>query len=276
MAKLNKYRRRWLRWHKQYEKRALKPLDQTFKTWGKAIDFDKLNYFNYDQLIDEAIDTKLLEESLYLIYTNIGLVHGKRIGAEFNKTTKFFELNNFNSSYISVILDWLREHGADNIKTIANTFKRTIVRIISNGFQEGLGIEEIARNLQRTVNQRGFYRYQARRIARTEATSAANKAALHAGEITGFVTNKIWISASDARTRRFPKAKFDHFDMHLKQVGLKENFKVPMRGLIPMKGYEELSYPGDKFRGSAGNIINCRCSVSIIAARDKDGNLIRT
>jgi len=39
---------------------------------------------------------------------------------------------------------------------------------------------------------------------------------------------------------------------------------------------EQLEYPGDQQNGSAGNIINCRCTVAQRVKRDADGNIIRT
>jgi hypothetical protein len=33
-------------------------------------------------------------------------------------------------------------------------------------------------------------------------------------------------------------------------------------------------FPGDP-KGSAGNVVNCRCSVAQVVRRDKDGNIMR-
>jgi hypothetical protein len=74
--------------------------------------------------------------------------------------------------------------------------------------------------------------------------------------------DKVWISALDERTRQ---GKFNHLEMNQKRVPLDKPFNV---------SGEKLMFPGDP-KGSAGNVVNCRCSVAQVVRRDADGNIMR-
>jgi hypothetical protein len=136
---------------------------------------------------------------------------------------------------------------------------------------DGIGMEETIKEMQRIVNSRNFYRWQAMRIARTETTASANFGAIESGKVSGYVMEKVWISARDTRTRRKPDDKYDHYHMN--------GVKVPQDGVFVFNesdlfGADKLEYPGDP-KGKAGNLVNCRCSVGIVPKRDENGNLVK-
>ena len=270
MATIRTYRKTWTRLHKRYEKKAYNLLIKTFRSWARSIDFDSLTVVNYNNVITQSVDSKMLTNNYQDIFIQTGLAHGAKVGKSINQQLKLFTLENFASVFLDNILQWLEDEGGQRIISIEQTFIEDINNIITKGLNEGLTIREISRDLQSFVNRPDFYRWQALRIARTETTMAANRAALMAGEVAGFVTNKVWISAQDKRTRRTPPDAFDHLNMDGVQVGINEQFNV---------SGEPMEYPGDpgiNNSTSAGNVINCRCTVAIIAARDRQGNLIPT
>lgn len=83
-------------------------------------------------------------------------------------------------------------------------------------------------------------------------------AAFQAHSVTGAQAVRTWNAVMDARTRP------EHAAADGQQVGLNEPFSV---------GGEDLMYPCDP-TGSAGNVINCRCSVSYdlsLSAGDTSG-----
>tara|TARA_R100001480_G_scaffold41692_1_gene54441 strand:- start:238 stop:1776 length:1539 start_codon:yes stop_codon:yes gene_type:complete len=86
----------------------------------------------------------------------------------------------------------------------------------------------------------------AKRIVRTESTNAANYATNQsATDVFGKENlQKEWIATLDERVR------IDHAEANGQVVDMDKNFLV---------GGEELAYPGDS-RGSAANVINCRCT----------------
>jgi len=143
--------------------------------------------------------------------------------------------------------------------------------IIGQGARDGKTIQEISRDITRRVNSRNFFYWQALRIARTETTSASNHAVLLAAQSSGIMFDKIWISAHDNRVRTHPKSKFDHLAMDKVKIDEFDYFNVDG---------ELIAFPGAMFTKhgnptSAGNIINCRCTLHTIAKKDRNGRIMR-
>ena len=83
---------------------------------------------------------------------------------------------------------------------------------------------------------------------------------LMGAKTSGANVKKQWISTRDNATRGLkPTDEFDHFHMDSKGAELDGVFDVPMRP----SGVEQLQFPGDP-TGSAGNIINCRCTIGYL------------
>lgn len=129
---------------------------------------------------------------------------------------------------------------------ILQVFKTTIERInatIDKGRDIGLSDKEIADIIKADSRAREL---RANTIARTEATTAMNKAWMLSLESSGLAWEKSWNAIRDDRTR----------DAHWETdptfwIPIKETFLV---GGAPM------AYPGDSTQGAeVGDIINCRC-----------------
>lgn len=145
------------------------------------------------------------------------------------------------------------------IVQITETTRNLIIAGVDRGQREGLGVNQIARNLRGDVPT--LSRARARTIARTETHGAANHGANGAAMATGLPLKKRWSSTEDHRTRDFGEGdgepdKFNHRVMHGVVVDKDQPFNVPMRG----GGTEPMMMPGDP-NGSAANTINCRCGV---------------
>lgn len=251
--------------HDKYTNASAKELYKVFKTWGKAIDWNQITESNYTTVINMAVDTNGLSKTYVEIYKKVGIDYGKRVGKSINAQIKDFMLTPFLTAFEANVSKFFMRFGISRVVTIENTYKSTVSDLLQNRLQNGLTIVDATREVKKIVNSRTFYRWQAERIARTETTAAANFGAVQAGEVSGFVMQKEWISAIDGRTRRKPIDQYDHLNMNGKRVGLKENFNV---------SGESLEYPGDP-RGSGGNVINCRCTVAVVPKRDENGNLIQ-
>lgn len=264
MASRNQIRKQYARWHAQYEREAYKELQKTFKKWGKAIPYTMLTEKNYETLIRLVINDDPMERTYAKIYTGIGLVHGKRVGRAVNRELKFFEPNTFDSVFLKNIKEFLSTFVGTRIVSVENTYFEAITKILRDRLDNGLTMRQASKELQETVGKKNFYRWQAERIARTETTAAANYSAIEAGNTSGFLMEKVWISALDSRTRTTPPDKYDHRHMNGKTVKPNEDFTV---------SGQKMSYPGDH-KGSAGNVVNCRCTVALRPVRDADGNLI--
>jgi hypothetical protein len=150
--------------------------------------------------------------------------------------------------------------GAERVTEINTTTKDFVMRrlkpILEQGVQDGQGIDVIASNIIRDIDEyKGkFARYRAERIARTEIVSTSNWASLNSLQASGVAGEllKIWIPIADEKTRE------SHAEMaNADPIEMNDDFIV---------GGERLSYPGDP-RGSAENTIQCRC---VIAYERKD------
>ena len=96
-------------------------------------------------------------------------------------------------------------------------------------------------------------RRRAARIARTEGHTSSQFAGQAQMDQLGLDYRKRWVSVQDARTRDREDA-FNHRAANGQTVPRNEQFKIKKQG----GGFELLDFPGDP-KGSAGNIINCRC-----------------
>jgi uncharacterized protein with gpF-like domain len=118
-----------------------------------------------------------------------------------------------------------------------------MARIIQRAFDEGMGIDEAKRLINKQFPQYSIARSEI--IARTEIVSASNLGSISSARATGLTLNKVWLATRDNRTRD------DHAAADMQKVGINEMFNV---------GGENLEFPGDPF-GSPGNVINCRCTL---------------
>ena len=130
------------------------------------------------------------------------------------------------------------------------TDPKTLAQRLVNLKAEGVPYVEASRQVAR---QYGTEFYRAERLVRSSYNTASNNAALAAIREAGF-TRKRWLTSRDARVRRpEPGSPFDHWSADGQTVPIDQPFSV---------SGEPLMHPGDRSRGaSAGNLINCRCSV---------------
>lgn len=265
------YRKQWIRWHNGYEKYARIQFQRMFKQLAFNIPLSALTGDNYKLVIEGAMPLTTFMNTYQDVYREVGLKHGKRTGKQINAQIKVIEskdftLNSFISLFERDLLSYLIDNGGLRIRSVRTNYISFINEIIATGLNDGKAIREITADLQKLFKSRKWYRWQSLRIARTETTTAANFAAVTASRTSGVVMVKEWISSLDARTRQPPHSQFDHYEMNGKRVGLDEEFDV---------SGQDMSYPGDP-KGSAGNVINCRCTVAQIPLRDKNGKLVRT
>lgn len=271
MSSETKYRQKWLKYHKSYEKRAYKLLRGVFKKWNKTIINTQIDENLYKAQITMTISDTDMYNAYYDIYYNIGKIHGKRVGKSINnELQKDFTLIDFMRIFEQELPYFLRNYAIQRIQLVHQSYLNVIFEMFNDRLKEGKTLKETTEEIFKVMQSPRFYKWEAERIARTETTSAANYAAIKAGKNVGYVVEKQWISGSDARVRRKPKAHFDHFEMNGKKVGINEMFVFNENTLDA----DMLEYAGD-VRGKAGNVINCRCTVAIVPKRDKNGRLIR-
>lgn len=159
-----------------------------------------------------------------------------------------------------IIEAFLEQFGAQKVVQIAETTRKQIMRLIQEGQREGLGVQAIAKELREAIPS--LSRYRSAVIARTETHASSQYAQLRVAQTSTRPLNKRWSSVEDARTRDFGEGdgeddEFNHRAMHGQVVAMEQPFLVD----TIFGTREPLMYPGDP-NGSAGNVINCRCSMT--------------
>ena len=155
------------------------------------------------------------------------------------------EHKDFTEALLMFALSYIADEAVrQKITGVSNQTRETIIDIIDAGFDDGQGVAEIGRTLTASIS--GLSRYRSMMIARTETHGAANAGADAGARQTGLTLNKEWVASGDGRTRTA------HAFADGQVVAMDKAFDV---------GGEMLMYPGAA-GGSAGNVINCRCTVA--------------
>lgn len=129
---------------------------------------------------------------------------------------------------------------------------------LTEGYAEGESIPQLAARLSTVA---GLSTPRALVTARTEVIGAANQGAYDQMVAAGFSdeeASKEWLATEDPRTRK------SHRTADGQRVPLSEPFIVDIvnsEGITT--GTEGLKFPGDPL-GSAGNVVNCRCSIAFV------------
>ena len=261
---IRQYRKQWLKWHDGYERSARVIFQRAFKDIAKDIPFERMTVGTYKSYMQTHVSKEKIFDSYVKVYSEVGTKHGKRVGVQINKqiNEKNFTVDGFLNEFQKTLIKFLVTNEGSRITSVRQSYIKYLTQIMSKGIEEGKTISIIATDMKKLIKSRNFYRWQALRIARTETTAASNYAATVSSSVSGVLMDKVWISALDERTRQ---GRFNHLVMNQKRVHLDKPFNV---------SGQKLMFPGDP-NGSAGNVINCRCSVAQVVRRDSDGNIMR-
>lgn len=204
-----------------------------------------------------AVDMAVAGQSVGLTVTmeqmqrQAAILGGQRLLAE-TKSLKAVNVRKFRDFQEELRLrteNYVRTWTGSKVTQIDSTTRTQIQKIITAGEQEGLSTAQIAELIQRQAPQISILRSHL--IARTETHGLNNFGATEAAGLSELELEKEWVAALDDRTR---DDEFNHVEADGQRVKMAEMFTV---------SGEELEYPGD-VRGSAGNIIYCRCAVVFV------------
>lgn len=143
------------------------------------------------------------------------------------------------SNFLRLVTQFIQSEALKRSITINHTTRKIITEVLLQGEREGLGNEQIARNIRKKITDLSSWR--AATIARTETHNAATWGQQKAAEQSVEELIKEWVAVHDKRTREW------HADADGQQRDLHGLFDVDD---------EQISRPGE---GSAENSINCRC-----------------
>ena len=191
-------------------------------------------------------------------------IHYRRVAFTAGRNSiQFFEQQKgMNESFWNDINQYIALNTGRKITQIQGNTLNSITRVMQAGIEAGETNREIATRLRNTGKV--VSKFNAIRIARTETLGMYNSATDASVRETGLKFIRVWSTTKDLRTRRRKlKSKWDHWVVNKQKRQQNEQFLV---------SEEHLDFPGDP-KGSAGNIINCRCV--LLYERDRSNELRR-
>lgn len=229
-------------------------------------DFTEFYRSEYNDAIDLFLKVKAMtpasaqgffEDAKYIdmyetMYSKIGLQFANWYSKNIEKYLPKADIGNMQSIWRNAFAFMGNQVGTQSAIMVSSTAQATLTNTIRQFmadpvFQSGGEVVQ-AKMLRQKFNN--LADYQARRIVRTEATNAANYATEQAALnlFPGQDMTKTWKSGYDARVRPAHQAA--------------NNQMVPFNSKFEVGG-ESLQRPGDP-SASAGNRINCRCSMIVL------------
>lgn len=196
--------------------------------------------------------TQSMSKRMLRIIQDFGLLVDVPTRSEGLKLARRVGLDEAQSFFEYLRLEWLSLYGTVAIQNTAATTRSDISRAIAAGFTENKPTREIARDI---LKVRGISRFRANTIARTETHNAAmfasKESAVKVANDAGIEgLKKKWIPVQDERTRISHSAMSSH-----PIINVDSQFSV---------GGESADRPGDRAL-SAANSINCRCVLRFIS-----------
>jgi hypothetical protein len=188
-------------------------------------------------------------------YRRVALTAGRQAVLAFDPD------KSMNESFWNDINQFIALNVGRKIKQMQDTAKKMVALTIATGLEQGETNREIATRLRKTgvIDSK----FRALRIARTETLGLYNSATQASVRETGLKFIRQWSTTKDLRTRRRKKkSNFDHWAVDGQKRKMGEDYLI---------SGEALSYPGDP-KGSAGNIINCRCVELFLRDRTNEIN----
>lgn len=221
------------------------------------------------QEVDRTLFNTELVKPITELYRTFGFYSARKTTREINRSVRQPQPEKkagfgFNEELLQEIIRFLRENILSNVVIpITQTTRKDILAMIEKGQTEGWGADRIAYELERP----DFPLWRARMIVRTESQFAMQYGQQTASDKSRWQTEKEWIAANDHRTRHA------HRDVDGVKVDNGKKFRVPIYKGRAVIGHDFMLGPGDR-TATAGNVINCRCTMVTVAKRDKDGRLV--
>lgn len=212
--------------------------------------------------IDTAVDAVFADETHRAVKQTLApawinsLKDGKAHALEVLGNIKSIKADE--SVYNAAFNAWIEKYGLEKAKqideTTAEELRRYLVPELSASIARGDGEAETIKNMLRVADDVWvkLSTTRAERIARTETAATVN-AGTHVTYASEGVERREWLSVRDDRTRDGEDGGFNHASMDGVVVDIDKPFDV---------SGESLMYPGDPTNASAGNIINCRCTIA--------------
>lgn len=252
-------------WRKQdrkklaYERKYIRRFRRALANQIKPV-LDYINQAQDPRIVVTQLDTLITKDEIEKAFTDLHYEVGldflrssaQGLKSSYGIMTTKQDDEEFLELWQLIIQRYLREDALDDIVTILETSRddalRIIQNIISQGLEEGWGIDEYSREMRKQIPKEWRKRlFRAEVIARTETGAAASFGSHQGALSTGLEFDKVWISILDKATR----------DSHRSIAGER-------RKLRPDEPFSNgLLYPNQK-GAPAEEVINCRCNVGYV------------
>lgn len=154
------------------------------------------------------------------------------------------------------VLKYASRYGRQRAAKIISTTGSQLRNIVINGQRAGKTPLEIVKEL--TVKIPKLAAARAKIIATTEVHAATQFGIFEGALNSQKVLTKRWNTVEDDRVRSFAgNSQYSHRAAHGQTQPLTNSFLIPHTS----GSHERIMFPGDP-DGSAGNIINCRCTLT--------------
>jgi hypothetical protein len=217
---------------------------------------------------DQLINTRA-SEVIREIYLVVGSYFARQTIKEINGLVREEKGFGINPEWIAELTNYFRSDLLTKaVFPVSETTRRQIMDILTKAQTEGWGVERIIKEL----NSDELLIWRARMIVRTEVTRSMFYGQKIGEKESKWESTKRWIAADDHRTRH------SHNNVDDAVVDAEGKFAVPIYkrlGKVDLQiGFDMMEGPGDP-RATAGNVINCRCTISRRLKKDENGRLIR-
>lgn len=173
-------------------------------------------------------------------------------------TQHFADYTRANPDNNALLAD-VKRQVATRLQAFPTQVQQVITKVIDDGLAEGASTAQLREQVADVIGDDSVWKWRAERIARTEATTAANAAIVatrteREREADGPRMLKRWLAADDERTRP------THRIADGQTVALGEPFTV---------GRASMQFPGDP-TAPPGEVINCRCVTIFVESDDNE------
>jgi hypothetical protein len=263
----------WTRQFQVYENIGRAIMFRAIRRMLEKLPYENMTISNYPGIVKINLQTSDIFNALRDIYIRVSASHTVQLHTEINESITSVKRTNIFGTFIAkFVVEYLRQYGGQRIVSMKETLAKKVINVIADLIEneDPESFYMIIDKIKKEVLGDRFYQYEVWRIVRTEITTASNVTALKMAEDEKrLVLDKKWVSIDDHRVRT---KGWDHLEKNGQLVPADDVFEF-----INKKTGEvnTLLHPGDQKHGVAGNIINCRCRVTLVARKDENGQLIR-
>lgn len=236
----------WVKRHGGYERKAYKQFKSALDAQVKPVINHIKSYGSITpDLADMLVRKSPMEDAYKQVYVSLGILQANYTIKQINRLGKSVKAVSFFSDAWRRLMElFYTTEAADRVSDVTDTTRERIRRVLDEANAQNLSVEATADYIVAQLGDKDFNRNRALVIARTEATTAANKGASLGNANSDYETVKEWLAISDKNTRH------THMVANEQVVENDEDFIV---------GGERAQFPGDT-RLSAKEVIQCRCS----------------